>query len=952
MPKRNKHYSAYHLLPRTQPYVRCRWCQYDFSCIRGHYARSQHCQKLELEYINKRSKPDPIPFNNFAIVTSLNEIPNCNTLDEYQYASLPNQEERSSKFPSRTKRIKNSHLDINISNNDSSYRYKDDVSVMNSDDEDSIQNKKNLYKLLIPNVENDFESIDSSNDKENLIDFMCDNQTNISIPEVASVMNNAEAESNFDNESDCLTIQKNNMLLTGGDTDIVQLQKNNKIRELLSKLNNGLENNIHIPSKVIPRPIVNKYYSYCVIHDVLTQANVPLYMYDKIIKVIMEEVRSERITPEATFICRRSLLKWMEKTFRGVTKPVKTIVQLETPQQNNGNGILNHRTKTEVITFDFKEQLIDILNDVEIFSNLDNLVINKDTNNPNKKWLPYEGRSDGQIFETLDGAWYQNYAKKTVIDTTKQFCVPIGLYIDASETVVYQRYSFQPLIMFPLILTCKTRNQPRCSRVLALIPDLEANSSAVKKHNKMGGRINKSLSIRNYHKCLSYALESLKIIQRNGGFNTFLRLGDDVQERMITVPVAFVLGDAKSQDTLTCRYGPHNTERMCRACHVSFQESDDITHQCKWVQHNQFDYALDLILKVEQPYHEDENQKTKDSAEQKEAYRFLKQHSQHVCINAFQDIDFAGFPRGIFGCTPHDMMHCFLEGILKYTTRLFIHSFTPREKAEIDEFVDHIFHNFCSSENKNMLRKNFNKGMTNMTMITADEEIGMALVLLIIGQMDNGRNILQQRKDFEDYTNKNNIDESMIDDNVWRHYATNNVDITDRRNEVPMQKVSYDEDSESDISIDSIQMILDIPNRCKTDKNKKNNNNENTIDEGKCNYENFVQLIEILLCFHAWYKSTVAFPWNKNNERELLLSIRKMLYRLQHTFPRNEGNGWKLQKLHEILHLPIDVTNFGSPKNFDTGIMENRLIHVGKKCKVNTKTWTQNIYRTIRQQNL
>ena len=58
-----------------------------------------------------------------------------------------------------------------------------------------------------------------------------------------------------------------------------------------------------------------------------------------------------------------------------------------------------------------------------------------------------------------------------------------------------------------------------------------------------------------------------------------------------------------------------------------------------------------------------------------------------------------------------------------------------------------------------------------------------------------------------------------------------------------------------------------------------------------------------------------------------------MLYRLQHTFPRNEGNGWKLQKLHEILHLPIDVTNFGSPKNFDTGIMENRLIHVGKKMQ-------------------
>ena len=101
----------------------------------------------------------------------------------------------------------------------------------------------------------------------------------------------------------------------------------------------------------------------------------------------------------------------------------------------------------------------------------------------------------------------------------------------------------------------------------------------------MGSRINKSLSIQNYHLCLSIALESLKKVQKNGGFNTLLQLGNDVQERMITVPIAFVLGDAKSQDTLTCRYGPHNTERMCRACNVSFHESDDVTHQCKWVQH-------------------------------------------------------------------------------------------------------------------------------------------------------------------------------------------------------------------------------------------------------------------------------------------------------------------------------------------------------------------------------
>ena len=68
-----------------------------------------------------------------------------------------------------------------------------------------------------------------------------------------------------------------------------------------------------------------------------------------------------------------------------------------------------------------------------------------------------------------------------------------------------------------------------------------------------------------------------------------------------------------------------------------------------------------------------------------------------------------------------------------------------------------------------------------MTMIPADEEIGMALVLLIVGQMDLGNKILNQRKKWEDYTNK-----SEINDNVWRHFDTNNVDINRKKNQSKM----------------------------------------------------------------------------------------------------------------------------------------------------------------------
>jgi protoheme ferro-lyase len=56
------------------------------------------------------------------------------------------------------------------------------------------------------------------------------------------------------------------------------------------------------------------------------------------------------------------------------------------------------------------------------------------------------------VYEVLDEKWYQEYAIPLLQDSEKEFIVPIGFYIDALETVTYQRYSFKPLLMFPLIL--------------------------------------------------------------------------------------------------------------------------------------------------------------------------------------------------------------------------------------------------------------------------------------------------------------------------------------------------------------------------------------------------------------------------------------------------------------------------------------------------------------------
>ena len=109
----------------------------------------------------------------------------------------------------------------------------------------------------------------------------------------------------------------------------------------------------------------------------------------------------------------------------------------------------------------------------------------------------------------------------------------------------------------------------------------------------------------------------------------------------LKVPVAFVLGDAKSQDQICARYGAYNNQRMCRACHVSFEDSDDQNHECVWVEPSQFSVHINTVLKYYDNSSNDHLPITR--MEMKTSEEYLIKHSQHVCINAFDDIDFVGF---------------------------------------------------------------------------------------------------------------------------------------------------------------------------------------------------------------------------------------------------------------------------------------------------------------------
>jgi hypothetical protein len=64
--------------------------------------------------------------------------------------------------------------------------------------------------------------------------------------------------------------------------------------------------------------------------------------------------------------------------------------------------------------------------------------------------------------------------------------------------------------------------------------------------------------------------------------------------------VAFTIGDAKSGDFITGRYGGHNTKRMCRACYCPYGQSDQTEHHCVFVKEED----MTPFLNVTRHYHD------------------------------------------------------------------------------------------------------------------------------------------------------------------------------------------------------------------------------------------------------------------------------------------------------------------------------------------------------------
>ena len=92
-----------------------------------------------------------------------------------------------------------------------------------------------------------------------------------------------------------------------------------------------------------------------------------------------------------------------------------------------------------------------------------------------------------------------------------------------------------------------------------------------------------------------------------------------------------------------------------------------------------------------------------------------------------------------------------------------------------------------------------------------------------------------------------------------------------------------------------------------------------------------MEVVELLLCFVQWAAQDEFWNCASNSgERDAELALKQMMRGLKILALRTQGQAWNITKVHELKHMAMDITRFGSPQNTNTGPTEHHHIEHAK----------------------
>ena len=653
--------------------------------------------------------------------------------------------------------------------------------------------------------------------------------------------------------------------------------------------------------------------------DLCRFAGCPRYFFDALMKLLTELQAKYHFDPSTMKITHHTLVNRLLKRFpTPVPQPVNVVLESTDPDNRHDiHYVRNARETAQAMTFNFAELARDLFSNMSITGNIKNLCVNPPTeDNPDAPWQEYVGHPS-QRGEILGASWYKEVWKNIRVDDLYKdvphlFVSPVLIYVDKTGVGPLQRHGMEPVAFTMAVFTRLIRNNWWAWRVLGYIPDLEQKSSAQKRSSRQT-KSGAGRSARNYHKCLREVLRSLVDVQRSGPIAMNIRVGDSVKRCNVVFPVAFISQDGKSKDMATGRYGAYSkTKRIHPMCVVPQSQADDHEFNCQacWVNQKVMEDKL-LASGVVKPGDQgitdavSPTNRTVTTTAQKQAEEWLKNNSQNLVWPAFFDVWFGGVERGLYRCNPEDMMHAFKEGILSKSLKVFVLPYPDSQKAKIDAFALNVFDGLRSTEKKRVFpRFSLAHGITNMTLNTAEEWVGLALILYIVTLTHEGKELLEYRFPGVDADGKVRAKQGR------GKKRKRTAKAKDRNMPTTCDQLMSSRADDVDLGNDEEPQLAD-PSALPPEP------------------DHFRQLLETYLCFYAWFTKGDPYDCAGECEQQTIdrwwAACSEMMRQCKTILPAIKGDGWKLQKFHAHLHVAYNIMDFGCPMNWDTGVGESAL---------------------------
>jgi hypothetical protein len=401
----------------------------------------------------------------------------------------------------------------------------------------------------------------------------------------------------------------------------------------------------------------------------------------------------------------------------------------------------------QVPKFNLLEQIIDLLK-AGLFDDVANLCVNL---SPDQRFSTYEATAADSFVEVCASRWYRSTDQEFIKDHDLQFLLPLIFYIDETGTDAFQRYPLEPLMFTFAVIRRHMREKSGAWRHAGFVPKVSNYDSSLE-------------GLQMYHECLSAILVDLEELQANPPF-VELNLGGMKKRVRLILEVAFVMGDQKSQDNLCGRKLSNSggAARIHRGCMCSFLHGSDSSTKCQPVSKPILDQLRDISFEDARnsiamtavnenlPLHVRGN-----GEKRKNAVAFIKRRSRlardilgrtytmHAIRNAFDRISFGTNINKIYSATLDDPLHFCNSGLFQYMGQVAYLGMQDKEREGLEAIVLSQVRGVRSSVRCDYPRGRYSKGFSNMTLLTADEKVGMNFTMLLALHNDDAKAIMEK----------------------------------------------------------------------------------------------------------------------------------------------------------------------------------------------------------------